>query len=40
MMCNELKNTINLLHLRAEKPAYDLLFGAGKARYRAKASKY
>lgn len=40
MMCNKLKNTIDLLYLRAEKPAYDLLFRAGKARYRAEASKY
>lgn len=28
---NKLKNTINWLHLRAEKPACDLLFRAGKA---------
>jgi len=40
MMCNKLKNTITLLHLRAENPAYDLLFWEGKAGYRAKASKY
>lgn len=42
IICNEFEkyDGLNLLHLRSEKPAQDVLFGVGKDTVQGKTSKY